>query len=692
MRTLSSTLTTAVNAQTRRPAISLSAEDHIHHLNQTITTSGNADGWSDICVASDGGIVRVQVTHASGPASYHQTFQWQRVTDPTSATQWQTWTTFSGSSAVIWQDALCAVSNNSGILRAFAQQGTGGVALWCWTSNDNGVSWSGPVTVLTLPYGALIHGMGSAGQNDLFFLYDVYGGVSVGACFYSGGWGSLVTSPLPLLFSGYGIAPIWNSTTGLYTLIYSDTYVVYAASYAPGAHTWTALPIVAPSTSDAIVRRSPRLALLDGVYHLTYIEIDFGGYTGTTYNHPRVRQSLDLQNWSTGFILHDMPTFYAANLLTCTPPTTTHELYVAVTAGVVELDMAFSSANPAQYIDLSTYVLEYRREEEPGKPASLNVVLDNSLGMLNSSVTVYGAGSYKPIGLNTTLILSEGYYTGSPPTTRELMRVGKYNIKEILLERAPGSSHLRLIAEDASYLLDQVNRYQISTSNTALQTLLQQLCSLAGLLSFQMPVSAQMTENILTFVLHAGQKYRQGLDELCRLGWLEYFLDEYDLLHIKELSVSDPVVWTYSPEIATLVLGSDDSRANHIIVTGKPPALVPGVFPGSITNAEVFDDLHMHTTGVERIAMYTDLKLSTSTLCNQKAAFLLQQEQRVQIAHNIVIPVNPALQLLDVLSLSDQSAALSGTSLTVTARIYRQEVLYTTDPPVYEQTLFLEGI
>lgn len=34
MRSLSSTLTAALNAKTRRPAISLSAEDHVNHLAQ----------------------------------------------------------------------------------------------------------------------------------------------------------------------------------------------------------------------------------------------------------------------------------------------------------------------------------------------------------------------------------------------------------------------------------------------------------------------------------------------------------------------------------------------------------------------------------------------------------------------------------------------------------------------------------
>src|SRR5262249_18790361 len=154
----------------------------------------------------------------------------------------------------------------------------------------------------------------------------------------------------------------------------------------------------------------------------------------------------------------------------------------------------------------------------------------------------------------------------------------------------------------------------------------------------------------LTFVLHAGQKYRQAFDELSRMGWVEYFLDETETLQVRELSNSDPVVWNYSPEIETLVIGNDDIRANHVIVSGKPPS-GPTVPLGSVNNAEAFDDLHMHATGLERISMYTDIKLFTSALCNSKATYLLQQEQRDQNAHCIIVPVNPTLQLLDVISI-----------------------------------------
>jgi hypothetical protein len=220
---------------------------------------------------------------------------------------------------------------------------------------------------------------------------------------------------------------------------------------------------------------------------------------------------------------------------------------------------------------------------------------------------------------------------------------------------------------------------------------LQNVSTLAGVLNTNVPALAQLTANVTTFVLHAGQKYRHALDELSRVGWVEYFLDQNEVLQVKQLNASDAAVWTYNPEIETLVLGTDDERVNHIIVSGKPPA-GPNVPIGSVTNAEVFDDMHMHVTGLERFMAYTDIKLVTQALCQNKASFLLQQEQRDQVAHSITVPANPALQLLDVITVIDQGSGVSGTGQSTNARIYKQEVIFHAEKAEFDQIIYLEGV
>src|SRR5579884_507103 len=180
VRTLSAPLTTALGSLTKRPSIQLTAEDHILHYSQ-YQTPGTADAWNDACVAADGSIIRVRLTR--GGNQFQQSFQYQRITDPTVASQWSSWTSFGSGVNNMFQDGGCAVSYNAGAseIRAFAQQGTGGNAIWYWRSTDNGATWTtAPVAVLSPPSSALCKGISSCGNNDVFFLYDVAGGENIG--------------------------------------------------------------------------------------------------------------------------------------------------------------------------------------------------------------------------------------------------------------------------------------------------------------------------------------------------------------------------------------------------------------------------------------------------------------------------------------------------------------------------------
>src|SRR5579884_2339972 len=259
VRTLNPALVAALNSRTRVPALTLTIEDHVLHY-ALYQSPGSADAWNDACLASDSSLIRVQVTR--GGFGFTSNFQVQRVTDPTQAAQWTTWTTLPGASGLIFEDGSCTVSNSAGTLRAFAQRGTGGNDLWAWTSSDNGASWNGPVSVVSPPGGALLKGIGSAGNNDVFFLYDVSGGEAMGCSFYSGGsWSALTTWTLPALSYGAGVAIAWAN--GQYTLVYSDSYSLYSCTYTPSGATWAAGPVIASATSTAIGRLAPRLSLAD---------------------------------------------------------------------------------------------------------------------------------------------------------------------------------------------------------------------------------------------------------------------------------------------------------------------------------------------------------------------------------------------------------------------------------------------
>ncbi|TMC19624.1 MAG: exo-alpha-sialidase [Chloroflexi bacterium] len=686
VRTLTTTLTATVNATTRVPALNVTLEDHIQHFAQ-YKAPNNADAWHDACIANDGSIIRVQVTR--GGTGFAANFQFQRVADPTSSSQWQGWTTLGGGSGNCFQDAGCAVSNNNGTLRAFVQRGTGGANIWVWTSNDNGQTWStSPTSILTPPGNALLKGISSAGNNDVFFLYDVLGGDAIGCSFFSGGsWSALRTWTLATITSGAGLSAYWTGT--LYQIAYSDSYTLKQCSYHPTTTTWTALPDIAPATSTAIGRIAPHLTFdsSTGLYNLVVCEIDTGLLTGAVYQYPRVRQSSDLQHWSSGFIMHDITEQYGAVLLQ-RPGDGSYLTSMAL----IMRSPNYASTNATQFLDVSNAILSYTRHETINQPSRLEIVLDNNRGTFNAKLG--SASNYQPLNLNCSLVLSEGYKTGNPPSTREVVKVGTYRIARIQFKRSPTANQVSISAIDRSRDLDLLNRFQTTYTNQTVSYLITEICVRAGLFSLSLPTTAQISQQIPIFVLQAGQSYRHALDNLCTTYALAYFLDQNEQLVFRESSNSDPVTWSYQPEIELLTMGADDQRGNHVIVTGKPPTSAP---IGALTTGETYDDPHMHQVGLERIIQHIDQKLTTTAQCNLKASFILSQERRNQITHQVTIPANPALQLLDVISLTDYNApqgigdaesALGGTA----ARITHSELHYEAQSATYKMVLQLEGV
>lgn len=687
VRSLNAALTTALDSLTYVPALTLTVEDHVLHY-ALYQSPADADAWNDACLANDNSLVRVQVTR--GGLGFTSAFRVQRVTDPTQATQWSAWTTLPGSAGLIFQDGSCAVSNSAGTLRAFAQRGTGGNDLWTWTSLDNGVTWTGPATVLTPPGGALLKGIGSAGNNDVFFLYDVPGGEAMGCSFFVGGsWSAFTTWTLPTIPSGAGVAVTF--VNALYTIVYSDGYTLSLCNFNPSGNAWNAGSVIAANSSNAIGRVSPRLSFANGLYTLVCIERDIGSLTGSIYNYPRIRQSMDLQHWSDGRILPEISSLYGVVALNWPAPPAGNagsRAYVISLANVYSA-ATFQTTNPAQYLNVSASILSYTRQDQPGKPARLEVVLDNAQGRYNALVTALNAtGNYQPLGLNASLVLSEGYRTGTPPSTPTVVKVGTYRLAHIQFVRTPETHLLRLVAFDLSRNLDLVARYQQSYTNATLSYLMTDVAARAGFFSLALPVTSQMSQNVAAFVLQAGQTYRHALDELCSTYGLVYFLDQDEVLQVRELSASDPSVWTYQPEIEAVSFGGTDLRANHIIVSGKPPISSQ---PGSLTTAEAFDEVQMRLVGLEHLLHHIDPKLSTVSQCAQKAAFLLAQEARKQIAHSVTVPLNPALQLFDSLTLVD-SAAPTGSGQNAPCRLLSLHVQYDAQHGRAEMQLTLEGL
>ena len=682
VRTLDGALTTALNSLTRRPAITLTVEDHVLHY-APYQSPGTGDALHDACIASDNSIIRCYLSRNG----FTSTCYVQRITDPSVAAQWSTWTALPGAANVLFQDGGIAVSrwaDNS--LHIYAQQGTGGNAIYNWYSSNNGQSWAGPGAIVSPPGGALCKGMGSAGNNDVFFLYDVTGGEAMGCSFYTTSWSALTSWTLPTIAYGAGLAVVWSGS--IYTIVYSDGYTLASCTYNPSGSVWSAGSVIAPATSTAISRLYPRLSLLDGIYTITSIEYDSGILTGSAYSYPRLRQSADLVHWSDGMIIPDITCGYGAVCFQLPTPNSGNagpRYYVASLSSVYSA-VAFQSSNGSQYLDVSAAVLSYQRLEQVGKPARVEVLIDNARGVYDGLVNVGGA--YQPIGANAEMVLSEGYKTGNPPSSNDVVKVGTYHIEQVHFVRSPQENHLLIVGLDVSRNLNLVSRYQNSYTNETLGFLVAEVCARAGMIAPVLPSTSQMSQVVPAFVIQAGISYRHALQELCDTYGLSYFLDQNEVLQFRELSSGDASMWSYQPEIELVSFGSVDVRANHIIVSGKPPTTGQA---GALTTAEAYDTTDLHLVGVERIVHHVDQKLVTTSQCAEKASFLMLQEARSQVAHTVSVPLNPALQLLDCITLTD-SAAPTGSGRSSTCRIIHVLARFDAGHATYDLQLALEGV
>ncbi len=685
MRTIDAAMQSALDAETRRPAIALTIEDHTIHLTP-YQSPGLVDQWSDVCLANDGSIVRVNLTRST----FGQTanFQHARITDPAQASQWSTVTTFSGGSGNMLDDGGCAVSNNAGTLRAFATSTAGSpYKLLVWSSTDNGLTWTGPVTIV-LPGNVATYGLGSAGNNDLFLIYDVTGSPrDLGVCLFSGGsWGSVHNWGQGHLTIGYGITASW--TGSLYNVAYSDGRTLGSTTCNSSGSTWTAPLAIAPATSDAVGRVSPRLSLYDGRYHLVCNEIDGGAISGSVYSYCRVRESIDFIHWSDGWLLHEITCQYGGNLFSLTSPQSgsSGARYYFSQPTTVLSTPAYSSGNANQYLDVSASVLSYKRTEQINKSAELQIILDNKGGQYNNLINLTGGSNFQPITPNAILKLGEGYLVGNPPLTRDTIPTGTYRLTRVSIERSPDQNQIKLLGRDLSYQLDRIARWQNTFSGQTLQYMLLEVCARASIFSPTISGGSQLSQTIPTFVIQAGLTYRKALESLCTTYGLDYFLDQNETLQIREVLATDSPIWTYQPEVELLSFGANYERANHIIASGKPP----GTTSFSLTTSEAYDDTANVATRVERVLHHVDLKLTTVAQCQSAANLIMYSEQRGQVAHVIVVPLNPALQLLDVVTLTD-SVAPGGSGQSSTVRILGHTASYDAQTAEYESLLSLQG-
>lgn len=665
MRTINADLTSAVTARTQRPAISVIITDYAPHY-ALYQNTGVAEGQSDALVNSDGSILRGYVTDSAGANS--ASLYWQKITDPDNSVQWSTWSALSLSN--MSRDGGCAcVKFNDGNWYIFAQAGNSPTYTMQYWKAPDGVTWSGPFSLPALPVaGTICRGIAADGNSSVWAIYDDGSGHESVAFISEGGgtWAGAWTQVLTGLTGSGGLACVFNSST-TYVAI-SNGIQILAYTYSAGV--LTSLQIISPAdTSTGVIRILPKLSIYDGLYNLCYIEQDSGIVTGLTYSYPRYRQSPDFQHWSDGLLMNGSCSFAVVPLKAPAPPAGSAgaRYYLAGSTLIFSAGVARASQ------DVSTYVLAYKRVEKVNGPGEIDLRLSNKDGQINTLVG-------NVLGLNSAITVQEGYWTGSPPAVN-MISTATYHITSYHFLRTPSANELHLKGQDALFWMDRECRNSYTYNSQSVSYLANEISCRAGILHSSQPGTAQMANTYSVLIMTAGTRYKATFDEVMSTYGLAYYLDQNEILVIRELSGSDTSVWMYQVEWEELAVTSDARRGNHVLVSGKPPTA------SQLTIGEAYDWGHMQQVGYEHIVHTTDYKLDSAAKASLKAGFMLLDEQRSGISYSITIPPNPALQVCDVVTLIDSQIGQNGN-----ARIMQITTEFASEQGAFSQVLEMEGV
>ena len=165
-RTLTDTLAAAVAAPARQPAMQFTLRDAEHHYSH-LRSDARAAADNACFVDADGALWRVDVSTGRGIVG--ASIAYQRITDPSQASQWTTWTALqsrvTGSAGV-----AAGTLPNGDVMVVYVTFTT----VYRRTSADGGATWEEPETLWNA--GQVVRALCYGGNGSIFVAADKAGG------------------------------------------------------------------------------------------------------------------------------------------------------------------------------------------------------------------------------------------------------------------------------------------------------------------------------------------------------------------------------------------------------------------------------------------------------------------------------------------------------------------------------------
>jgi hypothetical protein len=372
----------------------------------------------------------------------------------------------------------------------------------------------------------------------------------------------------------------------------------------------------------------------DGYYYAAITLADDGSVSGHAQNRTNIWRSSDGVNWQLSGAAGTQFSF---------------ETHVIISGGATYVfDHASVSSCPAPPgpTDLSPDVLAIDIAEQSQAWARFTITLANNNGQylaipnLRDNATLQIA-----LGLNGSTIPTHTCYV------------------DAIRHEASGDDLITVIeGRGIGKFLAQINPRLIALSSKTVAQIAQTICSLANVPLASLPATSQFSQVVSCFTMTPGESYDNALKRLSNVYDFDFFETGAPSVFVKivERSASDTASWAFGQETLAASLQSDSDQANIIRVVGSTTGGV-NVF------AEVTDQANIAATGAHRLRQIVDRLLDTPARCYLKGQLALRDEQTSATTAQLTVTLNPQLEVMDVITLSDARIAAANQPLRIHA-------------------------
>lgn len=621
MRTMPANMIAAVSNANQQLAMSVVVQDNTLSFSQ-LTTGPNAGHVTSVHSAV-GTILRAVVTSTG---SIYVT----RVTVANSAAQWAASGVLVASGARY--TSSCNMSATTNLVRLFFIRNSD--AAVCYVdSTDDGLTWSAINVAATAPVGlTYCHGIASPNTNVCYASYAQYdGGTSGQGPIYqtslSGSWSALTPT---------GPTGNWGQIRGMDTAQAAKTQVVagfmrilQATGFAAGAYTvnggispWATIKPMDPP-AIGLSHQYPSVSWSGTYFYSTTTVIDDGSVTGSATTKTEVWQSSDSVNWA--------PVASLGNLFP-------NGASVLVSNGVFYVfdgQTVMQSSTGTNTLDLTADLVTLEIVEKPNAEGGASITLNNYNGQYTNAPQLKS---------NASVTIQFGYGT-------DLITTHVMYIDQVRNEATADRLDVILDLRDCTKFLTQVSSRFIALSGKTIAQLIQYVCDQAGVTVASIGTTPQFSQTIPCFAITPGETWDTALNRLANVYAFAY-RREGSTVFFSERQSNDASVWTYGTETFGINWSKTADQSSVIRVIGAPTG-------NTVAFAEAVDTAQLTATGRERYRHIVERLLTTSAQCQIKASLVMREEQAHSTTGSVAVALNPGLQLLDVLTITDARVGLA---------------------------------